>query len=67
MPGAVLHNVGPADVSATRVASAANNGGGMDGTPTAFLVWLMLLGVILPVLILGGLKIGGFSFVFRNR
>lgn len=32
-----------------------------------FIVWLVLIGVVIPVLILGGLKIGGFSFVFRNR
>lgn len=32
-----------------------------------FVLWLILLGVVVPVLLLGGLKVGGFSFVFRNR
>ena len=30
---------------------------------TSFLVWLVIIGVIVPVAILGGLKISGFSFV----
>ena len=38
-----------------------------QGTHTAFLVWVVLLGVVLPLVILGGLKMGGFSFVFRGR
>ena len=37
------------------------------GSHTAFLVWVVLLGVVLPIAILGGLKMGGFSFVFRGR
>lgn len=38
---------------------------------TAFLVWLVVIGVLIPALILGGLKVGvfgeKFSFVFKNR
>ena len=37
------------------------------GSHTAFIVWLIVLGVLLPVAILGGLKVGGYSFVFRGR
>ena len=37
------------------------------GTHTAFIVWLIVLGVLLPVAIIGGLKVGGYSFVFRGR
>ena len=33
---------------------------------TAFIVWLLVL-VLASVAILGGLKVGGFSFVFRTR
>jgi hypothetical protein len=38
-----------------------------QGTHTAFLVWVVVLGIVLPLAILGGLKMGGFSFVFRGR
>lgn len=37
------------------------------GSHTAFLVWLVILGVILPALVLGGLRAGGFQFVYRRR
>jgi hypothetical protein len=32
-----------------------------------FLVWVLIIGVVLPAFILGGLKVSGFSFVFRGR
>ena len=40
-----------------------------NGAPshTSFIVWVVLVGVVLPVVILGGLKMGGFSFVFKGR
>lgn len=38
-----------------------------QSTPMSFIVWLAIIGVVIPVLLLGGLKVGGFSFVFRNR
>jgi hypothetical protein len=38
-----------------------------SGSHTAFIVWLLILGVLLPVAIVGGLKVGGYSFVFRGR
>ncbi len=34
---------------------------------TAFVVWLILIGVVLPGFILGALRAGGFQFVFRRR
>lgn len=37
------------------------------GSHTAFIVWLVVIGVILPALVLGGLKAGGFQFVFKRR
>lgn len=37
------------------------------GSTTAFIVWLVVIGVLLPALILGGLRAGGFQFVFRRR
>lgn len=38
-----------------------------DKTHTAFLVWLVLLGIVLPVMILGGLQVAGFKYVFKGR
>jgi hypothetical protein len=37
------------------------------GSHTAFLIWLVVLGVVVPALILGGLRAGGFQFVFKRR
>ncbi len=37
------------------------------GSHFGFIFWLVLLGVVVPGLILGGLQVGGFSFVFRHR
>jgi hypothetical protein len=59
-------------------ASALNAPEGMHGSQaqsmstggashTAFIIWLAILGVIVPVVILGGLRVGGFSFVFKSR
>lgn len=33
----------------------------------SFVIWVALLGIVLPVLIIGGLQVGGFKFVFRGR
>lgn len=38
-----------------------------DPTHTSFLVWVVLLGVVLPVLVIGGLQFGGWKFVFKGR
>lgn len=39
------------------------------GTPQhlSFIVWVILLGVVLPAVIIGGLQVGGFKFVFKGR
>lgn len=49
------------------VSSSPVNARQGEQTHTMFLVWVVILGVVLPVAILGGLKMGGFSFVFRGR
>lgn len=50
---------------------AAANAAGFDnfGLPSnlSFFVWLVILGVVLPGLVIGGLKAGRFQFVFRGR
>ena len=40
-----------------------------DSSPShmSFLIWLVLLGIVLPVAIIGGLNVGGFKFVFKGR
>lgn len=40
---------------------------GAGSTHTAFIIWLAVLGVALPIAILGGLKLGNYSFVFKGR
>jgi hypothetical protein len=36
-------------------------------TSTAFLVWVVIIGVLIPAAILGGLNLYGFQFVFKSR
>ena len=38
-----------------------------EGTHTAFMVWVIVIGIVIPVALLGGLKMSGFSFVFKGR
>jgi hypothetical protein len=38
-----------------------------SGSHFSFVVWLAVIGVLVPALIIGGLKVGGFQFVFRSR
>lgn len=49
------------------VAPVGGNMPSAVGSHTAFIVWLLIIGVVLPVAIIGGLKVGGYSFVFRGR
>lgn len=32
-----------------------------------FFIWLAILGIIIPGIIIGSLKVGGFQFVFKHR
>lgn len=32
-----------------------------------FIVWVVILGIVLPAVILGGLNVGGWKFAFRGR
>lgn len=67
MPGQPTFSVAaPAgDYAAPGVAMRGNTTG--SGTHTAFIIWVVVLGIVLPAAILGGLKLGGFSFVFKGR
>jgi len=64
MPGQPTFSVA-APYSDYDVPGAINSGGGPSHM--AFLIWLVLLGVVLPVAIIGGLNVGGFKFVFKGR
>ena len=46
-------------------AIAASSAGAMSNMK--FIVWLVVIGVVIPALILGGLKVQGLQFVFRRR
>lgn len=52
---------------AARVAAASAPLNAGFPSDLSFFVWLTIIGVILPGLIVGGLKAGGFQFVFRGR
>jgi hypothetical protein len=43
---------------------AASNG---QGSHMAFIVWVVILGIVLPAVILGGLQVNGYKFLFRGR
>jgi hypothetical protein len=66
MPGALFGNVVPSyepyplDEGRPAQPDAA-------GSHTTFIVWLVVIGVIIPALLLGGLRAGGFQFVFKRR
>jgi hypothetical protein len=46
-------------------ANGALQAGG--GDHLNFIVWLIVLGLVVPVIILGSLRVGGFQFVFKSR
>jgi hypothetical protein len=52
---------------AARIAAAAAPLNVGFPTNLSFFVWLVILGVVLPVVLIGGLRVGGFQFVFKGR
>ena len=58
---------GSSDAYGSYVPPPVGNNLPAGGSHTAFLVWLVVIGIVLPVIILGSLKVGGWSFVFRGR
>jgi len=73
MPGSpILHGYATStsaqgEGGAARAAATAPLTGVGGSTDVAFFVWLAIIGVIIPVLIVGGLRFGGFQFVFKGR
>lgn len=74
MPGApIIHGYNTSSApqgegGAARVAShAANLSNVAFGSSLSFFVWLLIIGVVVPGLVIGGLRAGRFQFVFRGR
>lgn len=59
------YNVSQSDVGMGGSARVSAVTGGADSV--AFFVWLIVIGVVIPVAILGGLQLGGFKFVYKGR
>ncbi len=64
-PTALLVGYGPQTSGSAVMASAT--GAASPASHWGFIFWLIVIGVVLPAAILGGLQFGGFSFVFRHR
>lgn len=46
---------------------ASSPGAPASGLGWSFWLWLIVIGVVIPVSILGGLRAGGYQFVFKRR
>jgi len=70
MPGTpVFHGIpssaSPAGIGGSaRVETPSLNAG--NPSDINFFVWVAIIGLLIPVLLIGGLQIGGFQFVFRR-
>lgn len=54
-----IPNLGPSVNDATMPGMAGS-------TDTAFMLWVIAVGLLLPAVIIGGLQVGGFHFVFKR-
>lgn len=67
MPGAPFLNVSDSYQGVMGEGVPAGVASTATGLTTAFYVWLIVIGVVIPALMLGGLRAGGFQFVFKRR
>lgn len=69
MPGSPLLYVSDSyqGVTGEGVPAAAGGGSSSTGFGWSFWLWLVVIGVVIPGLILGSLRAGGFQFAFRRR
>lgn len=68
MPGApFMHELPGFQGGVQEVRMAQSYQGSGVVTHTGFIVWLVVIGLVIPAAILGGLRLGGFSFVFKHR
>jgi len=71
MPGAPVFHGYPTSTAnqgvggAARVESTSVKSGSTQ-TDMNFFVWVAIIGIVVPILLIGGLQIGGFQFVFRR-
>lgn len=69
MPGAAVFHGYPTSTAPEGVGGSARvQTSSSSGTPSDmnFFVWVAIIGIVVPVLLIGGLQIGGFQFVFRR-
>lgn len=69
MPGAPLFH-GTETSTAPQGVGGANRIHAAAVKPTNdlhFFVWVGIVGILIPLLIIGGLNFGGFQFVFKHR
>jgi len=69
MPGAPVFHGYPTSTANQGVGGAArvmNTSGAGTPTDMHFFVWVAIIGIVVPILLIGGLQIGGFQFVFRR-
>lgn len=70
MPGSPVFHGYPTSVSpaglggSARVEASSLNAG--NGTDVNFFIWVGIIGIVIPLLLIGGLQFGGFQFVFRR-
>ncbi len=64
MPGQPTFSVA-GSYSSTDVPGVSTTAG--QPSHMAFIVWVVVLGVLLPAFILGGLNLGGWKFAFKGR
>ncbi len=69
MPGSPLLFVTDSyqGVQGEGVPAAAGGAGAGAAFGWSFMLWLLIIGVVIPAFILGGLRAGGFQFVFKRR
>jgi hypothetical protein len=69
MPGSPVFHGQPTSTAAqgvggaNRVSTSASVGGVSDMN---FFIWVGIIGIVVPLLLIGGLRFGGFQFVFRR-
>lgn len=69
MPGSpVFHGVPTSTAPQGLGGSARVEASGMGGnfSDMNFFIWVGIIGIVVPILLIGGLRIGGFQFVFRR-
>jgi hypothetical protein len=66
MPGAPFMHSQPTfqDVAGEGIRPAAPDS---VGSHLFFILWLIILGVVVPAAIFGGLRFAGFQFIFKSR